>query len=147
MTGVISMAMALALSAVAWAQTGISGERIRAHVKFLSSDLLEGRGVGVRGGDLATEYIAAQFALAGAKPAGDNGTYFQNLTLIGVAPQPETQLSASTSDGKTISFRWLDDFVGVTKQQKSDAALDADAIFVGHGITAPEYDWDDYRGV
>ena len=66
MTGVIFMAMALALSAVAWGQSaGISGERIRAHVKFLSSDLLEGRGV-PRGGDLATEYIASQFAVAGA---------------------------------------------------------------------------------
>src|SRR5690348_8249564 len=55
----------------------ISADRIRAHVKFLASDLLEGRGVGARGGELATEYIATQFALAGAQPAGDNGTYFQ----------------------------------------------------------------------
>ena len=64
MRGVI---LALSLSTLGWAQTGgISGERIRAHVKFLSSDLLEGRGVAVRGGDLATEYIASQFAVAGA---------------------------------------------------------------------------------
>src|SRR5580658_7167976 len=96
----------------------ISGQRIRAHVKFLSNDLLEGRGVGVRGGDLATEYIATQFALAGAKPAGDNGTYFQNLTLVGAEPQPSTQLAAVTSGGETMSFRWLDDFVGVTLAQK-----------------------------
>jgi len=138
----------LALAASLSAQVNdISGSRIRAHVKFLSSDLLEGRGVGVRGGDLATEYIAAQFALAGAKPAGDNGTYFQNLTLIGVAPQPSTTLSAKTGDGKTLSYRWLDDFVGVTDQQKADTAFEADAIFVGHGIVAPEYDWDDYKGV
>src|SRR5271169_2701980 len=82
--------------------TEIAGQRIRAHVKFLASDLLEGRGVGARGGDLAAEYIAAQFALAGAKPAGDDGTYFQRLTLVGVAPQPETQLSAGVSGGKAI---------------------------------------------
>jgi Zn-dependent M28 family amino/carboxypeptidase len=125
----------------------ISGARIREHVKFLASDLLEGRGVGVRGGDLATEYLAGQLALAGAKPAGDNGSYFQNLTLVGVEPQPATQLSAATNDGKTLSFRWLDDFVGVTLQQKTDAAFDAEAVFVGHGITAPEYQWDDYQGV
>jgi Zn-dependent M28 family amino/carboxypeptidase len=125
----------------------ISGQRIRAHVKFLGSDLLEGRGVGVRGGDLATEYIATQLALIGAKPAGDNGTYFQNLTLVGVAPQPSTSLSAKTPDGKTFSYRWLDDFVGVTDQQKPDTSFDADAVFVGHGIVAPEYDWDDYKGV
>jgi len=127
--------------------TEISGQRIRAHVKFLASDLLEGRGVGARGGDIATEYIAAQLALAGAKPAGDHGTYFQNLTLIGVAPRPETALSAKTADGKTLAYRWLDDFVGVTNQQKEQTSFDADAVFVGHGIVAPEYQWDDYKGV
>jgi Zn-dependent M28 family amino/carboxypeptidase len=127
--------------------TEISGQRIRAHVKFLSSDLLEGRGVGVRGGDLATEYIATQFALAGAKPAGDNDTYFQNLTLVGAEPQSSTELSTTTADGKTISYRWLDDFVGLTYTQKTDAAFDAEAVFVGHGITAPEYQWDDYKDV
>ncbi len=133
----------LALAAIALAQSpDISGERLRAHVKFLSSDLLEGRGVGARGGDIATEYIAAQFALAGAKPAGDAGTYFQNLTLVGVAPQPDSTLKAGD-----ISFRWLDDFVGVTYQQKPDAAFDGDAVFVGHGIVAPEYQWNDYAGV
>jgi Zn-dependent M28 family amino/carboxypeptidase len=125
----------------------IAGSRIRAHVKFLASDLLEGRGVGVRGGDLATEYIAGQLALTGAKPAGDNGTYFQNLTLVGVEPQSTSQLSAATNDGKTLAFRWLDDFVGLTLQQNTDAAFDAEAVFVGHGITAPEYQWDDYQGV
>jgi Zn-dependent M28 family amino/carboxypeptidase len=133
----------LVLTVVALAQSAeISGERIRAHVKFLASDLLEGRGVGARGGDLAAEYIATQFALVGAKPAGDSGTYFQNLTLVGVAPQPESTLTAGGT-----SFRWLDDFVGVTYRQKADAAFDADAVFVGHGIVAPEYQWDDYAGV
>src|ERR1700722_16041531 len=133
----------LMMALVALAQsTEISGERIRAHVKFLASDLLEGRGVGARGGDLATEYLASQFALVGAKPAGDAGTYFQSLTLVGVAPQPESSLKAGDT-----TFRWLDDFVGVTYQQKTDAAFDGDAVFVGHGIVAPEYKWDDYAGV
>lgn len=118
----------------------ISGSRMRAHVKFLASDLLEGRGVGARGGDLATEYIASQFAIAGAKPASDNGTYFQNFTLVGVQPEPAEMTAGS------IQFRWLDDFVGVTQQQKTGASFDADAVFVGHGITAPEYQWDDYQG-
>src|SRR6266567_6952611 len=91
----------------------ITGEGIRAHVKFLSSDLLEGRGVGVRGGELATEYIATQFALAGAKPAGDNGTYFQRVPLVGVQTEPDATLSAVAAGGKDASFRWLEDFVGV----------------------------------
>src|SRR5579859_2521855 len=85
----------------------ISGARIRAHVKFLSLDLLEGRGTGARGGDLATEYIAAQLALIGAKPAGDKGTYFQNFTLVGVEPLPTTALTAIGSGGQQ-TFRWLD---------------------------------------
>ncbi len=127
--------------------TEISGERIRAHVKFLSSDLLEGRGVGQRGGDLAAEYIAAQFALIGAKPAGDNGTYFQAFTLIGAAPQPDSLLSFSSDDGKTTSLKWLDEFVGVTNSQTTDAQFDAPAVFVGHGIVAPEYQWDDYKDI
>jgi Zn-dependent M28 family amino/carboxypeptidase len=132
------------------AQIGeISGERMRAHVRFLASDLLEGRGVGTRGGDLATEYMATQFALASAKPAGDNGTFFQNFTLIGTEPQATTQLSAVPVTGieKGIAFRWLDDFVGVTFQQKPDVSFDAEAVFVGHGITAPEFQWDDYKGL
>ena len=124
----------------------ISGERIRAHVKFLASDLLEGRGVGARGGDLATEYIATQFALDGLKPAGDNGTYFQNFALIGAFPQSDTEMSV-TANGNTLPFRWLDDFVGVTYQQKPAVDINADAVFVGHGIVAPEYRWDDYQGV
>lgn len=130
------------------AQIGdLSGERMRAHVRFLASDLLEGRGVGTRGGDLATEYIASQFVIAGAKPAGDKGTYFQNFTLVGTEPQANTQLSVAGATGKTTVFRWLDDFVGVTLQQKPEVAFDADAVFVGHGITAPEFQWDDYKGV
>ena len=77
----------LSLAGLAQAQIqDISGERIRAHVKFLANDLLEGRGPGTRGGQLATEYLAAQFALVGARPAGDNGTYFQRVLLVGLEP-------------------------------------------------------------
>src|SRR5690348_6542552 len=94
----------LAMGAVCAQIADISGERVRAHVKFLASDLLEGRGVGTRGGDLATEYIAAQFALVGAKPAGDNGTYFQRVPMVGAATEPGAALSASL-EGKTISFK------------------------------------------
>src|SRR5579883_892863 len=138
----------LLLGGVLLAQmTEISGDRIRAHVKFLSSDLLEGRGVGARGGGLASEYMATQFALIGAKPAGDKGTYFQKVSLIGSEPQPSSRLAAVADTGETISFRWLDEFVGVNLQQTPNVEFDAPAIFVGHGITAPEYDWDDYKGV
>ena len=135
------------VAAAALCQTSdISGERMRAHVKFLASDLLEGRGVGTRGGDLAAEYIASQFALVGAKPAGDNGTYFQRVPLVGAATEPGATLSAE-SQGKRVDFRWLEDFVGVSQLQKPNDRIDAEAIFVGHGIVAPEFDWDDFKGV
>jgi len=145
------MKRALLLSLFAaggWAQINdISGERMREHVKFLASDLLEGRGVGTRGGELATEYIAAQFAVAGLKRAGDHGTYFQNFTLTGSDPRSDSQMSATTSAGASIPFKWLDDFVGVTFEQKPNVEFDAEAVFVGHGIVAPEYQWDDYKDV
>lgn len=137
----ILLAAALALSA----QDSITGERIRAHIRFLASDLLEGRGVGTRGGELATQYIASQFALAGAKPAGDNGTFYQKVELVGVEPQPATTLGA-TKNGQSVNFAWSAEFVGNTMQQKPLAEFDAEAVFVGHGITAPEFDWNDYKG-
>jgi len=124
----------------------ISPEHIRAHVKFLASDLLEGRGPGTRGGDLATEYIATQFALAGLKPAGDSGTYFQAVPLIGVWTQPSAQLSA-VKDGQTVDFKWEQEFVGVNERLTADDSFEGDAIFVGHGIVAPEFQWDDFKGV
>jgi Zn-dependent M28 family amino/carboxypeptidase len=124
----------------------ISGDRIRAHVKFLSSDLLEGRGPGARGGDLAAAYIATEFALFGLRPAGDNGGYFQHVPLVGATTQPEATVTAARG-GKEIRFRWLDDFVGVTAAQKPDVQIDGDVIFVGHGIVAPEFQWDDFKGV
>ena len=79
------LALFALLAAAALAQfEDISGAKIRAHTRFLSSDLMEGRGVGSRGDQVATEYLATQFELTGAKPAGDNGTYFQRVPLVGV---------------------------------------------------------------
>lgn len=125
---------------------GLSASRIREHVKFLSSNSLEGRGVGQRGGALATEYIAAQFALAGLQPAGDGGTYFQKVPLIGVTPASAAELSATGADA-SVSFRWLRDFVGAPQRQQPDTRFEAEAIFVGHGIAAPKWHWDDFKGV
>src|SRR6266849_10735017 len=94
----------LTASAVFAQNTDISGERIRPHVKFLASDLLEGRSVGTRGEKLATEYIATQFALIGAKPAGDQGTFFQRVPMVGASTDPSASLSAVGAN-KNVSFR------------------------------------------
>ncbi|MBX5495084.1 MAG: M20/M25/M40 family metallo-hydrolase [Bryobacteraceae bacterium] len=141
----LALLLSLAALAPAAAQE-IDAERIRAHTRFLASDLLEGRGVGSRGELLATEYLATQLALIGAKPAGDMGTFFQRVPLVGVETQPTATLSAAGKTGG-LSYKWLEDFVGVTQQQNPNAAFDAEAVFVGHGITAPEFGWDDYKGI
>ena len=126
--------------------TQVTGSRIKAHVRFLSSDLLEGRGVGTRGGQLTEEYIAAQLAALGARPAGENGTYFQTVPMVGVQTQPVSQLRL-IKDGKPVSFKWQDEFVGTTHRQQPETKFQAEAIFVGHGIVSRQEKWDDYKGV
>jgi Zn-dependent M28 family amino/carboxypeptidase len=136
----------LSAAALLAQERSISPDHLREHTRFLASDLLEGRGVGQRGGDIATEYIATQLALAGAKPAGDNGTWFQKVPLVGVETAPGARLSAAAG-GKDLNFKWLDDFVGVSQRQTPETTFDAEAVFVGHGIAAPEWNWDDFKGV
>ncbi len=122
-----------------------SVDRIRADVKYLSSDQLQGRGIGTRGEELATDFIAREFAKAGLKPAGERGTFFQSVPLVMVSTEPTATLAASKGD-KTVAFAFGDEFVGQCQSQKSED-FEADAIFLGHGITAPEFGWDDYKDV
>ena len=122
-------------------------EKIRAHVKFLSSDLLEGRGTGQRGGDIAAEYIGTQFALYGLKPAGDNGTFFQNVPMVSVHTLPATTFKLVPNSGEPLALKNLDDFVTNNESQTQTTDIDAPIVFVGYGITAPEYNWDDYKRV
>jgi Zn-dependent M28 family amino/carboxypeptidase len=125
----------------------IDPEHIRAHVRFLSHDLLEGRGTGQRGGDIAAEYIATQFALYGLKPAGDNGTYMQKVPMVGITPGPETTFSLVPANGDPVELRPLDEYVGYDTTQQPESDVDAGIVYVGYGIEAPEYKWDDYKGV
>jgi len=123
----------------------ISGPRLRAHVEFLASDLLEGRGTGERGGKLAAAYLASQLAAAGAKPAV-NGSWFQAVALTGVATQSSSKLTVA-GRSQSVELSFPGDFVGQTQMRKPQASLDGEMVFVGHGITAPEFQWDDYRGI
>jgi len=130
------------------AAASIDPEKIRAHVRFLADDLLEGRGPGTRGGDIAAQYIGTQFALYGLQPAGDNGTYFQKVPLYAVHTiEDQTKFSFVPEDGESITLTYGSDYV--TKDQTGAASADIDApiVFVGYGIDAPEYHWDDYAGV
>jgi Zn-dependent M28 family amino/carboxypeptidase len=132
---------------VAAAMQSIDPERIRAHVKFLADDLLEGRGTGTRGGDIAANYIATQFALYGLKPAGDNGTYLQKVDFTGVLTQPNASMSLLPSHGAPLDLRLGEDYVTSNQTQTESVDLDAPIVFVGYGIDAPEYKWDDFKGV
>jgi Zn-dependent M28 family amino/carboxypeptidase len=122
-------------------------ERIRAHVKYLSSDELEGRGTGQRGGDLAADYIGKQFASYGLKPAGDNGTFFQEVPMVGVKTLPDTTFKFMEASGKSFEAKNLTEFVTNNESQTETADIDAPIVFVGYGIKAPEYGWDDYKTV
>jgi len=125
----------------------INPEHIRWHVRFLSHDLLEGRGTGQRGGDIAAEYIATQFAEYGLKPAGDHGTYMQKVPLVGITTLPETQFSLIPKQGEAMNLKPLDEYVAYDHSQQAQSDVDAEIVFVGFGIEAPEYNWDDYKGM
>lgn len=125
----------------------ITPEHIRWHVRYLSHDLLEGRGTGQRGGEIAAEYIATQFAEYGLKPAGDHGSYMQKVPLVGITTLPETQFSLVTGKGETLNLKPLDEYVAYDQTQQAQSDVDADIVYVGYGIEAPEYNWDDYKGV
>jgi len=129
------------------AMQSIRPDNIETHVRFLSHDLLEGRGTGQRGGDIAAEYIAAQFALYGLKPAGENGTYLQKVPMVGITPGADTRFTVVPDKGKASDLKPLDDYVAYDQTQQPEANIDAEIVYVGYGIEAPEYNWDDYKGM
>ncbi len=126
-------------------QPAISVARIRADVQYLAGDELQGRGIGTRGEDLAIDYIAGQFEKAGLKAVGDRNTFFQAVPLVTVTTGPKATLAFVRGAEKT-AFKLEDEFAGVSRTQQSED-FDAEAIFLGHGITAPEFGWDDYKDV
>src|SRR5947209_1550286 len=111
--------------AIAAMQT-INSERIRADVRFLSHDLLEGRGTGQRGGDIAAEYIATQFALDGLQPAGDNGTFLQKVPMVGVTPDPATTFSLVGSSGPAKDLKPLIEYVAYNETQQPESDVNAE---------------------
>jgi len=134
------------------AMQSIRPDNIEQQVRFLSHDLLEGRGTGQRGGDLAAEYIATQFALDGLKPAGDDGSYLQKVPMVGITPGADTRFTlvpagGQLSDINPLDLKPLDDYVAYDQTQQPESNIDAEIVYVGYGIEAPEYNWDDYKGV
>lgn len=127
-------------------EAAITPELLRAHVEFLSDDLLEGRGPGGRGIVLASNYIAAHFRRLGLKPAGDAGTYFQKVTLLGKKVEPTAELRAAR-DAESASFKFFDDWVPMSDVEQDRVKVEGELVFAGYGVTAPEFRWDDFKGM
>jgi len=122
-----------------------SENALRAHIKFLSDDRLEGRGTGAKGGETAALYIAEQFEALGLKSAGAKGSFWQPVSLVGVKADPKTELRINGPE-KAEAFKFADDFVAFTGAQTEQVSVNTDLVFVGYGIDAPEQKWNDYKG-
>jgi Zn-dependent M28 family amino/carboxypeptidase len=142
---VLAVAVATASFGVKTLAPKIEGDRIRDHVKYLSSNELEGRGMNQKGSDLAGDYIAEQFKSYGLAPAGENGTYFQNVPMVSVKTLPDTKFDLVPASGDPVSLKLNDDYVTNNESQTESADIDAPIVFVGYGITASEYQWNDYK--
>jgi len=128
------------------AASTIRESRMRADVRFLSSDLLEGRGPATRGDRLAREYLVARFEAMGLEPGAPGGTWEQGLELVGVTAACPEVLRVSTDAART-ELRFHEDYVAFSGTQAPEARLDdAEIVFVGYGIVAPEHGWDDFKG-
>jgi Zn-dependent M28 family amino/carboxypeptidase len=123
----------------------ITPDGLLAHIKVLASDEFEGRAPGTKGEELSVKYIADQFRQIGLKPGNPDGTYMQEVPLAGIKSEP--RMSFIIGD-KTIDLKYADDFVASSARLQSQIKIDkSDVIFVGYGVVAPEYSWDDYKGI
>ena len=119
----------------------ITAASIVEHVKVLASDEFEGRAPATKGGTLATEYIAKQLAALSLEPAGDNGTFFQQVPIVESTVERTFVLSVPGT-----TYRYMTDIVAFSGMERPRVQVQGDVVFVGHGIVAPELKWNDYEG-
>jgi Zn-dependent M28 family amino/carboxypeptidase len=123
----------------------IDANAVLAHIKVLSSDEFEGRAPGSKGEELTVAYLIDQFKKIGLKPGNTDGTYVQKVPLVGITPAPAPLVF--NKGNQKITLKWKDDVVAWTKHVSDSASIDkSDVVFVGYGVVAPEFDWDDYKG-
>jgi len=123
----------------------ITPDGLLAHIKVLASDEFEGRAPGTKGEELSVKYISDQFKKIGLKPGNPDGTYTQEVPLAGIKSEP--RMSFTIGD-KTIDLKYPDDFVASSARLQPEIKVDkSNVVFVGYGIVAPEYGWDDYKDV
>lgn len=142
----VLMSVAAGAGSTRWG--GISGSRLVENIKVLSSDQFEGRAPGSKGEKLATEFIESKFKEIGLKPGNPNGSYFQKVPLVGTTSSPSAKLVFSDDrNGKRMALQYGEEFVAWSPRLQPRVAIDADMVFVGYGVVAPEYRWDDYKGL
>jgi Peptidase family M28/PA domain len=129
------------------ASTTIRPEAIRADMRFLADDLLEGRGTGTRGHEIAAKFIASQFEAMGLEPAGQDGTYFQNVRLRSMRPGEAYSTLSMVRGGKEQTLTFRQDFIAEADAGRTETSVEAPVVYVGFGVTAPEQAYDDYAGV
>jgi Zn-dependent M28 family amino/carboxypeptidase len=123
----------------------ISPDGMLAHIKTLASDEFEGRAPGSKGEELSIKYISEQFKQIGLKPGNPNGSYFQEVPLAGIKSEPSASFEVN---GNAIQLKFPDDYVASSARlQDNIKVANSDIVFVGYGIVAPEYGWDDYKAV
>ncbi|GAB5521861.1 MAG: M28 family metallopeptidase [Rhodothermales bacterium] len=128
------------------AREGIDAQALHAHVETLSSDAFEGRGPSSVGEERTLEYLTAQFEALGLEP-GPDGSYLQEVPLVTLTANPNTELTIS-GRGQTQAFAYGEQYMGWTKRVMAASELDeSELVFVGYGIVAPEYGWNDYEGL
>ncbi len=132
-------------SAVSQAASAINAADLLQHIKDLSDDSTEGRAPGTPGEEKATAYMQRQFAALGLKPGNPDGSWFQNVDLIGYTAAPVARIVAG---GRPVVLKFPDDYVATSRHDRPETKIDnSDVVFVGYGVIAPEYGWDDYKGV
>src|SRR5437763_7669699 len=124
----------------------ITPDALLAHIKTLASDEFEGRAPGSKGEELSIKYISDQFKAIGLKPGNPDGSYFQEVPLAGIKSDPHMVFAVATKPPMDLKFG--DDFVASSARLQPGIKIDnSDLVFVGYGVVAPEYGWDDYKGV
>ncbi len=124
----------------------ITPARILDHIKVLASDDFEGRGPGTAGEEKTVAYLSAQFQKLGLKPGNPDGTFFQSVPLVGFQAKQVTGMFQVGE--RAIGLSFPNDFVAVSRRTAEEVKVEkSDVVFVGYGVVAPEYGWDDYKGL
>jgi len=135
-----------ASDATAPALKSFSAERLLDHIRVLSSNKFEGRGPASHGEDLTIAYIQDQFRRLGLEPGNPDGTYLQEVPLVGIKADPKMALTFA-GHGQTIHAQFEKDMVVWTKRMVPSVTVNAEMVFAGYGIQAPERQWDDFKGL